>query len=134
MVVYRLLLAKDLFQAFYVVQSTYNNCYNTHSISDTELWPLKVSQAQILRELRHALNTRHSSKVTCLCQWTQEEGTTNGEPTQTVLRTAPSQVVDRREGQQNTKPFSTCVIQQEPSNPHLVCREALQDVSTIMYA
>ena len=51
-----------------------------------------------------------------------------------VLRTAPSQVVDRREGQQNTKPFSTCVIKQEPSTSHLVCREALQDVSTIMYA
>ena len=54
--------------------------------------------------------------------------------TLTVLRTAPSQVVDRREGQQNIKPFSTCVIQQEPSTSHLVCREALQDVSTIMYA
>ena len=40
--------------SFNVVQSTYNlllSCYNTHSISDTELWPLKVSQAKILREL-----------------------------------------------------------------------------------
>ena len=26
--------------------------------------------------MRHALNTRHSSKVTCLCQWLQEEGIT----------------------------------------------------------
>ena len=50
------------------------------------------------------------------------------------IEDCPSQVVDRREGQQNTKPFSTCVIQQEPSTSHLVCREALQDVSTIMYA
>ena len=38
-VVYRLLLGKDLFHAFNVVQSTYNNCYNTHSIPDTGVWP-----------------------------------------------------------------------------------------------
>ena len=32
----------------HVVLSTHNNCYNTHHMPDTELWPVKLSQAQTM--------------------------------------------------------------------------------------